>query len=85
MYYINKLYTELTGVEKQSASSDKVLLSERPELEKALKYIVDNRVKCVDDRTFDIICSIVKYGSISERQMKYAESGLETYKALGKE
>lgn len=86
MYYIGKMYTELTGKEyKPSGVVEKVLLADKPELEKALNYIVDNKVKCVDDRTFDIICSIVKYGSISEKQMKYAESGLETYKALGKE
>lgn len=86
MYYIGKMYSDLTGKEYKSTEvTNKVLLADKPELDKALRYIVDNKVKCVDDKTFDIICSIVKYGSISERQMKYAESGLETYKALGKE
>ena len=86
MYYISKLFSHITGVEyKSSDTNDKVLLKDRPELNEALNYIVDNNIQCADDRTFDIIKSIVKYGSISERQMKYAESGLQTYNDLRKE
>lgn len=83
MYYIGKLYTEVSGVKYvPKTRTTSIKLSSRPDLQKALKYIVDNNITCESDLTFAVIKTITSRGTISEKQMKYAESGLKTYKSI---
>ena len=83
MYYIGKLYTEVSGVKYvPKTRTTNIKLSSRPDLQKALQYIVDNNITCESDLTFAVIKTITSRGTISEKQMKYAESGLKTYESI---
>lgn len=80
-YHIQRLYEAVTGVEftGSQVEQDKVKLSDRPELLTALQFMLNHK-DLLDKKTADIITSIVRYGTISERQMKYALEAEEVYK-----
>lgn len=80
-YYLKQLYEKVSGVKYKGVDVEvnKESLSSHPDLEEALTYLVEHKDLVKDSRTYDIICSIVKYGKISERQMKYALEGKQIY------
>lgn len=85
-YYLKQLYEKVSGEKYKGVDVEvnKESLSSHPELEEALTYLIEHKDLVKDSRTYDIICSIVKYGKISERQMKYALEGKQIYESRSK-
>lgn len=82
-YYLKSAYEKVSGQKYGGISagdSSKEILS--GDLETALRYMVQHKDLFKDDKTYDICCSIVKYGSISQRQMKYAVEAKRIYDGL---
>ena len=78
MFYINKLYAHLTGNAVAVAPVERVKVSDKPALAEAMQWYIDE-CKDTDERTKSICSSMLKYGTISEKQMKYAVSVKELY------
>lgn len=96
MYHLKKMFKQLSGVDYSGVSGDtddKVELSTRQDIKDAIDYIFNNShllQDCCDslqgttaepDKFKNILESIVKYGKISVRQMKYAQAALVVYEA----
>ena len=96
MYHLKKMFKQLSGVDYSGVSGDtddKVELSTRQDIKDAIDYIFNNPrllQDCCDslqgttaepDKFKNILESIVKYGKISVRQMKYAQAALVVYEA----
>ena len=78
--YLMQLYDAGHGIEPTEVRKDVVKLSERPDLEEAIDWLIkDENKNRVEERTSMICYSIKKYGTISERQMKYALEALAVY------
>lgn len=80
-YYIKPLFEEVSKKQFNSApqTSEKVNLSDRKDIEEAIDYCLSNKDKLDSDRTASILQSIKRMGTISERQMKYAEQALSIF------
>ena len=83
--YIKQMYMavvelEAKGAVPKASTIGKVALSSRPDINDAISYALrpENNGK-FDERTMSILKSIQRFGSISERQMKYAEMALDLY------
>ena len=78
--YLKDIYDALHGKTdiQTDHRQDKVMLDTKPELKVALEWYVV-QTSGIDEKTKNICNSILKYGSISERQMKYAEVAKELY------
>lgn len=81
-FYLNKLLKADRGIIYTKSDNNKVLLSDRADLQEVVNYLCNNKGKCPDTKTYDILCTVQKYGTISERQMKYVEEGVKIYNSL---
>lgn len=94
MYHLKKMFKQLSGVDYSGVSGDmgdKVELSSRQDIIDAINFIFNNinlLQDCCDnlqgttvepDKFKNILESIVKYGKISVRQMRYAQAALKVY------
>ena len=78
MKFLIQAYNRVTGQE-----AEKLQLSDRQDLAKAIDWAVTQRPRELQPKTIQICESIKKYGSISERQLKYAEDALELFNKQG--
>ena len=85
-YHLKLLYEKVSDKKYEGKgldnSSEKKVLSDDKELETALKYMLEHPSLINDERVESIIKSIVRYNSISEKQMKYALSVKAIYDGL---
>ena len=81
MYYINQIYSALTGIQRQAS---KVNLDDRKDIEDAIDKVIEDPDLLENEedkeKVYAILTSIKKYRTISERQMKYAEIALKVTK-----
>lgn len=82
LIYIKKLFEAVLGrpikVIGVPDIPERIYLVDRTDLKEAIEWIIKNENKS-DDRTVDICKSVLRYGSISDRQMKYVLSAKELY------
>lgn len=96
-YHIRRLYKQVTGVDYNGVgfTKEKTKLSDKPELERAVDYILANQdlaEKCIQElpsnhtastsKVIGVLTSIKKWGTMSENQLPYAQAAL---KVLNKE
>lgn len=92
--HIKRLFEEVTKVKYSGVElgSERVKLIDRDDIKNAIDWCKSNRTSELDekliqalgknepsDKIFDIFESIQKYGTISERQMKYALAAKQVY------
>lgn len=91
-YHIRRLYKQVSGVDYDGVGfiKEKTKLSDKPELEKAVDYILANQdlaEKCIKElpsnhtatasKVLGVLTSIKKWGTMSENQLPYAQAALE--------
>lgn len=79
--YLKDIYDALHGktdIQTDHKNSTKIMLSDKPDLKVALDWYT-SQTEGIDEKTKNICNSILRYGSISERQMKYAQVAKELY------
>lgn len=91
-YHIRRLYKQVTGVDYDGVGfiKEKTKLSDKPELEKAVDYILANQdlaEKCIKElpsnhtattsKFLGVLTSIKRWGTMSENQLPYAQAALE--------
>lgn len=80
-YYLKTAYEKISGLRYGGkVETDRVNLDDDIAMKKALTEML-NHANDLDARTYDIIKSILKYGTISPKQMKYAEEAKSVYDA----
>lgn len=90
-YHIRRLYKQVSGVDYEGIGSQKerTKLSDRPDLEKAIDFILansslvddciqelPNNHKATSDKFIGVLNSIKRYGTMSENQLPYAQASL---------
>lgn len=90
-YHIRRLYKQVSGVDYDGVGSqkEKTKLSDRPDLEKAVDYILANQElveDCIKElpsnhtstvsKFIGVLTSIKKWGTMSENQLPYAQAAL---------
>ena len=93
-YHIRRLYKQASGVDYDGVGfiKEKTKLSDRPDLEKAIDYILANSSlvndcikelpsnhKATSDKFIGVLNSIKRYGTMSENQLPYAQASLVVF------
>lgn len=94
-YYLQPLFEEVSGQKYSGVAqvAQKVNLTDKPDIAEAVHWVNNNSDEAIKianslqvknvGKTLQILVSIERYKTISERQMKYAEIALELYKNRG--
>lgn len=80
-YYLKTLYEKVSGKTYGGTTNapDKKSLDDDKETKAKLEYIVAHKELVKDEKTYAIVQSVLRYGSISERQQKYVDDAVRIY------